>query len=85
MSIVRWGEADSNVYIIGFDDKWECVGCDGLNALATYEDFLQHLKWHRERDHVVPDFVETRLKDHEDWEASGMSWEDWHNRAKETI
>ncbi len=61
MSIVRWGEDGSNVYIIG-TDKWECVGCDGPDSYSDGERFLNHLKWHRDQGHCVPEYVADRIK-----------------------
>lgn len=65
MSIVRWGEEGSNVYIIGIDhDRWDCVGCD-LYPDATTADltkFIAHLNRHRQAGHTVPAWVEEALK-----------------------
>lgn len=59
MSIVRWGEHGSSVYIIGADAGWECVGCrDGM----TDDGIRDHIAWHRERGDVVPALVEERLR-----------------------
>jgi hypothetical protein len=65
VSYIRWGEQDSNVYVIGAQliedgpcNGFWCVGCDHQNA-KTYdvEEFVAHLNWHRNKGDVVPDKV----------------------------
>jgi len=66
VSIVRWGEDGSNVYIIESESGWECVGCDRPDSLCPFdhpiEKFLQHIESHRRDGHTVPSYVESRLE-----------------------
>ena len=68
MSLVRWGQDGSNVYIIGADDPdgdpaWLCSGCD-LNGRwqKTSEGMSKHLKDHERLGHCVPAWVYEELE-----------------------
>ncbi len=60
MSLVRFGQDGSDVYVYGSSDGWECCGCK-LNASTwTYPDpraLVEHLLVHREQGHTVPEYV----------------------------
>jgi len=64
MSVVRWGEDGSGVYIIGTDAGWECVSCWRLpeTFLGDLDAMLEHVKWHREQGDIVPSYVEEELR-----------------------
>lgn len=62
MSIIRWGEQGSSIFVIGPEtNRWECVGCSGPDAYSDHDTFVKHLAWHRDRGDCVPDIVESRL------------------------
>ena len=65
MRYVRWGEQNSNVYIIGESDGgYWCVCCSAPeHRFKTLEGMIRHLDWHRQKGDVVPDFVEERLRE----------------------
>lgn len=64
MSLVRWGEEGSNVYLIGLDAvdgepaEVQCVSCC---TLAPGE-VMAHLEWHKSLGHCVPQVLYDRLK-----------------------
>lgn len=72
MSLIRWGEEGSNVYLIEVGDGggplFHCVGCDCGGAviegkLTTVQRVIEHLEHHRdELGHCVPDVVFERIK-----------------------
>ena len=68
MSIVRWGEDGSNVYIIGPSSgpEWECVACDGPLNFTPTPLFIRHLEWHRDRGDCVPTWVDNELKKYDE-------------------
>jgi hypothetical protein len=65
MSIIRWGEQDSNVYIYeDMDGRLVCCACDGPNAVTTdTAEMMVHLKWHRDQGHIVPSCVDERIQE----------------------
>ena len=65
MSIIRWGQNGSDVYVYeDMDGRLVCCNCDGLDAITTDTDkFLAHLKWHRDRGDCVPARVDDEVKE----------------------
>ena len=65
MSLIRWGEEGSNVYMIGLSDDAELparmIQCCGCTTLQEGE-VIEHLKWHEAQGHCVPQLLYDRLK-----------------------
>jgi hypothetical protein len=67
MSVVRWGESGSKVYIIGMDKvetgwHWECVGCNRPGNYGLLPVMVEHLRTeHIAKGDCVPEFVFERL------------------------
>jgi hypothetical protein len=60
MSIVRFGEEGSDVYVFYSSEGIECCGCKQVGRSVSYEDerrMIDHLLVHRERGDYVPPFV----------------------------
>jgi hypothetical protein len=65
MSIIRWGEQGSNVYVIGCNgpdgtgDWYLCCGCGLGGPVGAYtpnaESMVAHLKEHIKAGHCVPE------------------------------
>ena len=68
MSIVRFGEKDSDVYVFESSQGLECWGCK-LNNEKSFivsddpEKMAEHLKEHQSKNQCVPDYVFEELKD----------------------
>lgn len=60
MSYARWG-ADSDVYVfVSVYGGIECCGCkmgDGSPIFDTSREILDHLEEHRNKQHLVPDYL----------------------------
>lgn len=73
MSYVRWGTDNSDVYLYESADGCVCCGCsidlaDPIGyTTRNLDDMLAHLRLHRKVGHVVPDWVDTALR--ERWPA----------------
>lgn len=70
MSYIRFGELDSQVYVIPTEDGLECCGC--ILGAACYKsrsmrEFVQHLLTHEDAGHVVPPSVYWSLREAEVW------------------
>lgn len=67
MSLVRWGQDNSDVYVIAnVDGTWHCVGCSLVGARVPAnepERFIQHLDFHRFLGDSVPQYVYDELKE----------------------
>jgi hypothetical protein len=66
MSIIRFGEQDSDVYVYLSDEGWECCGCcfvtEGFRAAPrTRDEMMRHLELHRLTGDVVPEVAFLRL------------------------
>lgn len=64
MSLIRWGEDGSNVYMIGVfegDGGPELIQCCACATLSESE-VIGHLKWHETQGHCVPQLLYDRLK-----------------------
>lgn len=64
MSVVRWAQEGSNLFIIGTGGGWECVGCDEPNAYnQPLDGMLAHIKAHRlDPNCCVPPWLEDKLR-----------------------
>jgi hypothetical protein len=68
MSYSRFGRDGSYVYIFkAIYGGWECCGCilnheEGGFIAPTREELLEHIKEHRQAGHVVPEYVDERLR-----------------------
>ena len=66
MSIIRFGEQESEVYVYLSTQGWECCGCwfvrEGFKAPPrTREEMMRHLELHRLTGDVVPEIAFQRL------------------------
>lgn len=67
MSIIRFGEQDSDIYVYLSSDGWECCGCcfasEGHRVmLKTNEEMIRHLELHRLTGDVVPEKAFSELR-----------------------
>lgn len=67
MSIIRFGEQDSDLYVYLSSRGWECCGCwfvcEGfIAAPRTRDEMLRHLELHRCAGDVVPEVAFERLR-----------------------
>ena len=67
MSVVRFGEGGSDVYVYptsGLPGQWECCGCyihtPRFNC-STVDEMADHLRQHLATGDIVPSFVFDRL------------------------
>lgn len=61
MSLVRWGENGSHIYIIGSESDpapWECVNCSLPDSVKSYamtdEELKTHVVLHKNAGDTVP-------------------------------
>lgn len=69
MSLVRFGQEDSDVYVYPGEEGWICCGCH-LDRRGPYSDaeLIQHLNDHRESGDKVPEFCFNILREENDSE-----------------
>ncbi len=70
MSLIRWGELDSSVYVIGEPDDgaWLCVACGISEKPARFKSddvLLSHLAEHQSRGDTIP-LAEIKARMHKD-------------------
>jgi hypothetical protein len=67
MSLIRFGEQNSDVYVYQSDRGLECCGCsfvsaDHCQSPKTSEEMIRHLELHRLAGDVVPEKAFERLR-----------------------
>jgi len=57
MSLVRWGQNGSNVYVYYIDDDNIVCSCEPIFRCKTDEEMAKHLMDHRANGWIIPDWV----------------------------